>query len=74
MYGLWGHMSQKVQVLEAQKPLKLKKSTGIQGRNLLKGQNFTNKVNFLPNNPKNFIKRQLLPMPHFHNKISVLGR
>ena len=42
----------KVQVLEVPNPLKLKKSMGGQGRNLLKGQNFTNKVIFLPNNPK----------------------
>ena len=65
MYGLWGHMSQKVQVLEAQKPLKLKKSTGILARNSLKGPNFTNKVNFLPNNPKKKIKITIAPNAPF---------
>ena len=46
----------KVHVSEVPNPLKLKKSTGGLARNLLKGQYFTNKVNFLPNNPKIFVK------------------
>ena len=65
MYGLWDHMSQKVQVLEAQKPLKLKESTGILERNLLKGQNFTNKVIFLPNYPIFFKKITIAPNATF---------